>query len=67
MQEWIAERRMAAARRLLAETDLPMEEVRLRVGYGESGYFVRSFRLAHGTTPLNWRCAGRPKDEDSQA
>jgi AraC family transcriptional activator of pobA len=60
VQEWIAERRMAEARRLLVETDLSVEEVGRRVGYGESGYFVRSFRRTHGSTPLAWRRAGRP-------
>ena len=61
VQEWIAERRMAQARRLLVETDLAVEEVGHRVGYGNPGYFVRYFRRAHGTTPLGWRRAGRPK------
>jgi AraC family transcriptional regulator, transcriptional activator of pobA len=60
VQEWIAERRMAEARRLLVETDLAVEEVGRRVGYGDPGYFVRSFRNTHGATPLGWRRAGRP-------
>ena len=60
VQEWIAERRMAEARRLLVETDLSVEEVGRRVGYVDAGYFVRTFRRAHGTTPLGWRRAGRP-------
>jgi AraC family transcriptional regulator, transcriptional activator of pobA len=60
VQEWIAERRMAEARRLLVQTDLAVEEVGQRVGYGDAGYFVRSFRHAHGMTPLGWRRAGRP-------
>jgi AraC family transcriptional activator of pobA len=60
VQEWIAERRMAEARRLLVETDLSVEEVGHRVGYGDPGYFVRSFRSAHSVTPLGWRRAGRP-------
>jgi AraC family transcriptional activator of pobA len=60
VQEWIAERRMAEARRLLVETDLSVEEVGQRVGYLDAGYFVRSFRRAHGATPLGWRRAGRP-------
>jgi AraC family transcriptional regulator, transcriptional activator of pobA len=60
VQEWIAERRMAEARRLLVETDLAVEEVGRRVGYGDPGYFVRSFRGTHGATPLGWRRAGRP-------
>ena len=58
--EWIAERRMAEARRLLVETDLAVEEVGRRVGYVDAGYFVKSFRRTHGTTPLGWRRAGRP-------
>ena len=58
--EWISERRMAEARRLLVETDLAVEEVGRRVGYNDPGYFVRSFRRAHGATPLGWRRAARP-------
>ena len=58
--EWIAERRLAEARRLLVETDLAVEEVGRRVGYGDPGYFVRAFRRAHAATPLAWRRAGRP-------
>jgi AraC family transcriptional regulator, transcriptional activator of pobA len=58
--EWISERRMAEARKLLVQTDLTIEEVGRRVGYIDAGYFVRSFRRTHGTTPLGWRRAGRP-------
>jgi AraC family transcriptional activator of pobA len=60
VQAWIAERRLAEARRLLVQTDLSVEEVGRRVGYGDAGYFVRSFRSTHGSTPLGWRRAGRP-------
>ncbi len=60
VQEWITERRMAEARRLLVETNRAVEEVGRMVGYGDPGYFVRSFRSAHGVTPLGWRRAGRP-------
>ena len=67
VQEWIAERRMAEARRLLVETGLSVEEVGRSIGYGESGYFVRSFRRAHGTTPLGWRRAGRPQAGGSES
>ena len=58
--EWIGERRMAEARKLLVETDLPVEEVGRRVGYADAHYFVRVFRRGHGATPLGWRRAGRP-------
>jgi len=53
--EWIAECRLAQARRLLVETDLAVEEVGHRVGYNDPTYFVRSFRRVHGTTLLGWR------------
>lgn len=58
--EWISERRMAEARKLLVQTDLAIEDVGRRAGYTDAGYFVRSFRRAHGATPLGWRRAGRP-------
>ena len=57
--EWISERRMLEARKLLVQTDLAIEEIGRRVGYGDTSYFVRHFRRAHGTTPLGWRRAGR--------
>lgn len=58
--EWITERRMAEARKLLVETDLSVGEVGRKVGYGDAGYFARTFRRVHGATPLQWRRAGRP-------
>lgn len=59
VQEWITERRMTQARRLLVETDLSVAELARAVGYTDPAYFVRTFRRAHGTTPLAWRRAGR--------
>jgi AraC-like DNA-binding protein len=56
--EWIVERRMAAARELLAQTDLPVAEIAGRVGISDPGYFSRLFGRAHGTSPREWR--GRP-------
>jgi AraC family transcriptional regulator, transcriptional activator of pobA len=53
--EWITERRMTEARRLLAQTDLPVAEVGRRVGYTDPAYFTRSFRRAHQITPSGWR------------
>jgi AraC-like DNA-binding protein len=58
VQQWITERRMVEARRLLAETELTVEAVGARVGYRDPGYFARRFRRAHGASPLEWRRAG---------
>jgi len=55
VQEWIIERRMAEARGLLSETDLPVAEVARRVGVPDPGYFSRLFTRAHGISPRNWR------------
>jgi AraC-like DNA-binding protein len=60
VQEWIAERRMAHARRLLVETDLTVEQIAREVGYADPVYFNRCFRRIHDVTPLRWRRAGRP-------
>lgn len=53
--EWITDRRMDAARRLLAETDLPVAAVGRRVGFSDDGYFIRRFRREHDRTPGRWR------------
>ena len=58
VQEWIAERRMVQARRLLAATELPISDIARRVGYPDAGYFARTFGKMHGTSPTQWRRAG---------
>jgi AraC family transcriptional activator of pobA len=55
VQEWIIERRMAEARGLLAETDLPVREVARRVGVLDPGYFSRLFSCRNGVSPREWR------------
>ena len=55
VQEWIIERRMAEARSLLADTQLPVGEIARRVGMSDPGYFSRLFRRTHGTSPRQWR------------
>lgn len=53
--DWITERRMVAARRLLTDTDLPVGEIARRVGLPDPGYFARVFRRSNGVTPRDWR------------
>ncbi|MFE1853668.1 MULTISPECIES: helix-turn-helix transcriptional regulator [unclassified Streptomyces] len=58
VQEWITERRMVQARRLLAATDLQIGEIGRRVGFPDAGYFARTFGKVHGMSPARWRRAG---------
>jgi len=55
VQQWLTERRMSEARRLLTDPRLTVAAVAGRVGYGDPGYFIRRFRAAHGVPPSAWR------------
>lgn len=57
--EWLTERRMAEARRLLLETDENLIAICSRVGYIDTNSFIRLFRRLHGVTPGEWRRANR--------
>jgi AraC-like DNA-binding protein len=59
VQQWIAQRRLQQARVLLAETDLTVAAISHRVGCPDVSYFIKRFRAEHGTTPAQWRAAGR--------
>lgn len=51
----IAERTALEARRLLALTDLKINEIATYLGYQEPTHFGRFFRRQVGVTPLEWR------------
>jgi AraC-like DNA-binding protein/mannose-6-phosphate isomerase-like protein (cupin superfamily) len=55
--DWITHRRMAEARKLLADTDLTAQQVAWGVGYQDPAYFSRRFRKVHGTAPSAWRAS----------
>jgi YesN/AraC family two-component response regulator len=59
VQRWIIQRRMAAARFLLLETDQVVGQIAAKVGYQHQVHFFRQFRQLHGTTPQAWRSAHR--------
>lgn len=59
VQRWITERRMAEARRLLRETDLPVEAIAARAGYRQPSYFIKHFHRDHTVTPAAWRRSTR--------
>ncbi|MCE5291267.1 MAG: AraC family transcriptional regulator [Nocardiaceae bacterium] len=55
VQEWILERKLVEARKLLAETDLPVGTVARKVGFDDPAYFTRVFTREVGTPPRRWR------------
>ncbi|MGH7661868.1 MAG: helix-turn-helix domain-containing protein [Vulcanimicrobiaceae bacterium] len=55
IHQWINERRMHAARLLLALTDRPIAGIAEEVGFRDSTYFGRHFAKVSGQTPRAWR------------
>jgi AraC family transcriptional regulator len=54
---FIAERRIERAKRLLQETELPISEIALRAGFSSQSHFTTSFRRVAGATPKAFRAA----------
>lgn len=52
---FLQQRRLREARRLLCETDLPVTDVSLRVGFRSLGSFSRTFREQTGLAPAKYR------------
>jgi AraC family transcriptional activator of pobA len=57
--QWIVERRMAEARRLLVDTDEDIDVLGERCGFRDPTHFIRTFRRHHHATPQAWRRANR--------
>jgi transcriptional regulator GlxA family with amidase domain len=53
--QWLLGRRVLEARRLLEESDLPVEEVAWRAGFGNAASLREHFRRATATTPSAYR------------
>lgn len=54
---YLMDRRLAAARRLLVTTTLPLQEIANITGLGSGAEFSRSFKAANGFTPAAFRKA----------
>src|SRR6266446_32175 len=54
---YIAERRIDRAKKLIQETDLPISEVALRSGFSSQSHFTTSFRRLAGVTPRSFRAS----------
>jgi AraC family transcriptional regulator, transcriptional activator FtrA len=65
--QWLLARRVLAARRLLEESDLAVEEVAARSGFGDAASLRSHFRRATATTPTAYRRTFRkPADQPNQ-
>ncbi len=54
-REFVEAMRLNEARRLLARTDVPVQDVCLRGGYSSVPSFVNLFRAKYGVTPAAYR------------
>ncbi|MFZ0551255.1 MAG: AraC family transcriptional regulator [Steroidobacteraceae bacterium] len=55
LHRWIADYRLSEARRLLSETDLPIQEVARRSAFRSLAAFSTAFRAASGFAPSEYR------------
>ena len=58
--QWLLAQRVLEARRLLEATDLPVDEVAWRVGFGTAASLRDHFRRATATTPSAYRRSFQP-------
>jgi AraC family transcriptional regulator, transcriptional activator FtrA len=58
--QWLLSQRVLEARRLLEESDLPVETIAWRVGFGNAASLRDHFRRATATTPSAYRRSFRP-------
>lgn len=54
-QELLQRKRFQTAVHLLLDTDLPIEDIALDVGYENQSYFFRQFKKRYGMTPRQYR------------
>jgi AraC-like DNA-binding protein len=54
---WFLGRRVARARFLLANSELPLAQIALECGFSDQAHFTNAFGRATGTTPARWRKA----------
>jgi AraC-type DNA-binding domain-containing proteins len=55
LHTFVIRRRLARARSLLGETDLPIKEIAARLGYADVYFFTRQFRCHTGVPPAAYR------------
>ncbi len=58
---YVIKRRIEQARSLLCETDLPISEIALALGFSSQSHFTTTFRRVMGTTPQAYRMHCSPE------
>jgi transcriptional regulator GlxA family with amidase domain len=58
--QWLLSQRVLEARRLLEESDLPIDEIAWRAGFGTAASLREHFRRATATSPSAYRRSFRP-------
>jgi AraC-like DNA-binding protein len=56
---YLVQRRLERAQQLLAETDLPLAQIALKIGFSDQSHFSRRFRTLLGLTPRSFRRSKR--------
>jgi transcriptional regulator GlxA family with amidase domain len=64
---WVLRARLHRAQELLVDSNLPMEEISARVGFGSASTFRERFRDAVGTSPSSYRKAFRANEPGDSA
>jgi transcriptional regulator GlxA family with amidase domain len=65
--QWLLSQRVLEARRLLEESDLPIDEIAWRAGFGTAASLRDHFRRATATSPSAYRRSFRPAALESAA
>jgi transcriptional regulator GlxA family with amidase domain len=65
--QWLLSQRVVEARRLLEETDLPVDEIAWRAGFGTAASLRDHFRRATATSPTAYRRSFKPGPLESAA
>jgi AraC-like DNA-binding protein len=52
---WLMRRRVETAKRMLLQSDLPLSEIALAVGFADQSHLTKVFSRAVGATPGAWR------------
>lgn len=54
-RQYLTRKRLEEARKLLCSTQLPVQEISMRTGFGDVNYFIRQFKLSYGKTPKQYK------------